>query len=819
MELLAPAGEYAAFLAAIGAGADAIYLAGSRFGARAYAGNFSAADMEQAIRYAHLRRVRVYVTVNTLLADQEAAALIEYVQELQRIGADAVIVQDLGVAALVREHTNLPIHASTQMTVTDLAGVLQAQELGIRRVVLARELSLEDIQAICAASPLDIEVFGHGALCVSYSGQCLMSSMIGGRSGNRGRCAQPCRLPYQLAEAGKPPLQLTDCGEFLLSPKDLCSLRHVSDLLLAGVHSLKIEGRMKRPEYVAAVVASYRQAIDQLENGGVVDYEQLEKRMSQVFSRGFTDAYLAGQRGAAMLSHRRPNNRGLQVGRVQQWDPAGQRVAIQLEQPLQEGDILEVWTRIGGRATLQVQGLEVNGQVVPAAYKGQQIFLPLAAPVQKQDRVFKVYDSALTAELQPFMDKEEQKIGVDIRAEAFLGQPFRVALRDEAGHEGWGKSDKVVETALRHAVTRDMVVKQLDRLGETDFQRRSLEIALDQGVMVPVSEMNKARRQAVEALMEARLATFPPLRRSSVAVVSKLRDSQRRGKGRLPQLAVRVYNLAQAEGALSGGAERILYGGEHFAGCGAWDEEYIAVWKLCRERRAGLRLVLPRAVRQEHVTAIWAARKSWEQHLPEGIVAGGLGMMYLARQWGAVPVYGDFGLNVFNQHACEELARLGLAGCTASTELTLEQLRVMCQRTSMPIAALVHGKLPLMVLENCVVGSFVGLRDGETCSHPCARGRYELIDRKGERFPVLCDQFGRSHVLNARTLVMADHLGEFCEAGVAEVRIDMPDAAAEEVRKVTSLYRRGLQSGERVRLEEVAPPQTVTRGHYFRGTE
>ena len=263
VELLAPAGNFEALKAAVEAGADAVYLAGSNFGARAYAGNFSPEELTKAVRFAHLRGVAVHVTVNTIVADSELDSLAEYLSFLNEVGVDAILVQDLGVAALAkRVAPKLILHASTQMTVHSLEGVQFLENMGFSRVVLAREMTLPEIEYICANSEAEIEIFMHGALCVCYSGQCLMSSMIGARSGNRGRCAQPCRLPYELIDENGTDLLEGKAGTYLLSPKDLNTLELLPKLIAAGVDSLKIEGRMKRPEYVAVVVETYRAALD-----------------------------------------------------------------------------------------------------------------------------------------------------------------------------------------------------------------------------------------------------------------------------------------------------------------------------------------------------------------------------------------------------------------------------------------------------------------------------------------------------------------------------------------------------------------------------
>ncbi|MFZ5647205.1 MAG: peptidase U32 family protein, partial [Bacillota bacterium] len=318
-ELLAPAGGWEAFTAAVENGADAVYLGGKMFNARQSADNFDNDDLKRAVEYAHLRGVKIYVTVNTLIADGEMEDALEFLFALHNTGADAAIIQDAGLASLARKTIpELQLHASTQMTAHNSPGVMSLLEQGFSRVVLARELSLKEISEIKKTTGADLEVFIHGALCIAYSGQCLLSSMIGGRSGNRGRCAQPCRMQYVLTDgAGSPLVNPAEAGEYLLSPRDLNISAHIPDLISAGINSFKIEGRMKRPEYVATVVRVYRSLIDRALSGDPYFVEEKqESDLAQIFNRDFTTGYFFGGQGRDMMSYKRPNNRGVRLGRV-----------------------------------------------------------------------------------------------------------------------------------------------------------------------------------------------------------------------------------------------------------------------------------------------------------------------------------------------------------------------------------------------------------------------------------------------------------------------------------------------------------------------
>jgi len=417
-ELLAPVGGKEAFRAAVQNGADAVYLGGQLFSARQYADNFDRAEMNTAIEYAHIRGVKVYVTVNTLVADSEFGELVDYLKFLHEAGVDAIIVQDPGIAMVVQELLpGLALHASTQMTIHNSSGAVSLKSLGFARVVLAREVSLREITQIKQKTGMELEVFVHGALCVSYSGQCLMSSMIGGRSGNRGRCAQPCRMEYTFVDEKKGVLaDPAKTGTHLLSPRDLNMIQYIPELAQAGIDSLKIEGRMKRPEYVAAVTRVYRDALDRYRTSPD-DYSVPEKDLkdlTQIFNRGFTTGYFFGKQGRDMMSYKRPNNRGLRLGRVTRTDWAAKMAELALEDSLHQGDGIEYWITDGGRAGVVVnrilagglQGKEAGeqaagaGKQVTEAGPGEKVWVPYTGKVKPGDRVFKTHDAELISQAE-----------------------------------------------------------------------------------------------------------------------------------------------------------------------------------------------------------------------------------------------------------------------------------------------------------------------------------------------------------------------------------------------------------------------------------
>ena len=425
-ELLAPAGGQDALVAAVQNGADAVYLGGRLFNARRGADNFDMVGLTEAVEYAHARGVKVYVTANILLADTELREAVRFLHSIYNAGADAAIVPDLGLIRLARRVVpELELHASTQMTAHNLPGVEFLRDAGLKRVVLARENDLESIRRIRELAGVQLETFVHGALCVCYSGQCLMSSLIGGRSGNRGRCAQPCRLEYRLVDdKGRGLADPGEVGEYLLSPRDLNISRHIPELIKAGIDSFKVEGRMRRPEYVATVIRIYRGLIDRALSGteyAVTEREAVE--LAQIFNRGFSTGYFFDNPGRDLMSHKRPNNRGVLLGRVKRYNHRTGCVELALEAPLRAGDGIEVWVTRGGRVGAEVCRLWIKGRETESAPAGTLVEIELKGHVRPGDRVFKTHDAELmNRALQTYASSRETLgIPLDMRVRVGVG--------------------------------------------------------------------------------------------------------------------------------------------------------------------------------------------------------------------------------------------------------------------------------------------------------------------------------------------------------------------------------------------------------------
>lgn len=824
VELLAPAGSEDSLKAAVESGADAIYLAGNFFGARAYANNFDEDGLAKAIRFAHLRGVRIHVTVNTVVNDSEIPALRKYLRFLYEAGTDAILVQDLGVARLARETVpSLPLHASTQMTVHSLAGVLALQELGFERVVLSRELSLDEIRYICANCQVEIEVFMHGALCVCYSGQCLMSSMIGGRSGNRGRCAQPCRLPYTLVdETGQDVLEGA-AGKYLLSPRDLNTIDLIPQLIDAGVSSLKIEGRMKRPEYVAAVVQTYRQAIDTCYKGTNYQVTQEERdTLAQIFNRDFTTAYLTGRPGKHMMSDRRPNNRGLLIGRVSVYDRDHRLVTIKLNGQLANGDQVDFWVKVGGRVTASVQDMtDEKGRPLQSGEAGDLVRFCVPMTVHEHDRVFKVYDGALMERTRKTFRSADpiRRIPVNAVVRAAIGKPLMLRLTDKEGHTGEALTHFIGEPARNRPLTEAIVRGQIERLGTSVYSLNTLTCSIEGSVMIPMSELNDVRRRAVEDLDEHRLAVYS----RSEQKLPKIHTNMQPLPKKASRLMVSVETIEQMRAAIETGADGILFGGDSYHHQPITPNDYQKAWGIARETGIRIDFNLPRIIRDSHQKAIENLLVSCRENFePDAIHVHNIGALSLVKNLTRLPIHADYSLIAYNLQTLEFLRDYGAAEATLSPELNIGQIRSLAANSPLPLTCIVHGKLELMVSEYCVIGSFLGGEGQNTCTHPCTKKSYALKDRKDALFPLVTDQFCHMHILNSKTLSMMPHVIEFESWGIHSLRIEAKAMNPDQIRRIVRAYQTAASfpvepdEAQKNWIQAQEGPE-VTRGHYFRG--
>ncbi len=792
-ELLAPAGSPAALIAAVNNGADAVYLGLGELNARRGAENFDLESLAEGCRFAHLRGARVYLTANVVILPEEMTDALRLIDDAWTAGIDAVIVQDLGLLRCVRETMpHVRVHASTQIDAHDPETVRVLARMGVSRVTLAREVSIVEIARIVSESPVEVESFVHGALCFSYSGQCLMSSAIGGRSANRGLCAQPCRLQYALvAEDGA---EVATPGRHLLSPRDAAGIAHLPALIEAGVAALKIEGRMKAPEYVAIVVGVYRAALDRAYSDpdayAVTPGEWA--LLEEAFSRGFTDAYLLGESGNEMMSYTRPNNRGVPVGRVAAVGEGWAEVV--LERSVDAGDTIQFWTA-RGRSAQRVGELEAGGRAGTSAPAGARVRLRTDDRVAEGDRVFRVANAAmLDAARRTFSGGaavDHRATPVEISVRLRIGQPLRIEAR--AGGVSGVAEGTAVEPARTKPVALDEVIEHVGRLGGSGYTVARWDVDLEHGAGVGFSALHKLRREALEALDAARLA--PWAGRTGVdprpPALSPARPSPSRA-----DVVVSAWDEATARACLDAGATSVLL--------------RVTSAEQPRVLPAGILPLLPRVA---HDAALELLRGWFET---PGAVAGTLGQLSAASDAGATPG-ADWVLNVTNPWSASAVADLGGRHVWASPELTGPRLADVARRSPVPVGALVYGRLELMVSEHCI------LRAVGECSRTCAtcvrrRSAWTLRDQKGYEFPVRTDASGRSHVFNAVTLDLGRALDEVLATGVASVRLEMTDESPDRAAEITAAFVSAVacvSAGGEPPVRTLVEP--ATSGHFFRG--
>jgi len=824
MELLAPAGSWEALLAAVNNGADAVYLGGPRFSARQGAPNFDRPRMEQAVRYAHGHGCKVYVTVNTLIGNQEFSAGLDYLFELASLGADAVIVQDMGLLHAARSLLpSLPIHASTQMTIHNQAGAAFLNAHGVDRIVLARELSASEIKTIHDEVPgVQLEVFVHGALCFSYSGQCLMSSLIGGRSGNRGRCAQPCRLPYHLYRDGRP-ADSVDRGQFWLSPADLCLIDYLPTLAAAGVTALKIEGRMRRPEYVAVVTNAYREVLDHLqEEPGYMPAREIKERLLGIFNRRFTTGYVAAN-DDHLMSIESPKNRGVLVGRVEEQDKS-LLTRIRLEAAVRLGDGLAIWT-----SPQQIQGvllreMKVGGVKVTEAHTGQVMEIKLDGPAFPSNPVFKTHDESLLGEArQSISSQPAPRIPVDAEVTLAPGRRMQLVLQTQS-HRVTADTRQVLQPAEKQPLTEAVLRQKIGRLGDSPFVLRDLKVTGEEcDLTVPFSDINDVRRRAA-ALLQAALQPENPhptsreeFRWSRDAFLLRTPSSPRRASR--TQLAAAVSTLEMAAQALSNGADLVYL---NINGLGS--HQRLDQKRLSRFI-AGLGSDAERIVPM--MPRIHKLGDKFDYHAQVGdgftrvMVSSWADLSWAVDK--AFLIHTDYNMNVFNSYTLRFLADQGAECICLSPELTYKQLTEFGGLSQAEL--LVYGELPLMQSQYCLIGQ-AQAPGIPTCSLPCRSGDYSLQDKHGYVFPLETDSDCRQYVFNSRALCLMEDLDRILALQPASIRIEAIRPGTERLGSIVRLYREAIDqiaTGGRPELEryrdQLAEISGVgfTKGHYYRG--
>ncbi len=815
---MSPAGYWPQLRAAIEAGADSVYFGLTHFTARAKVG-FTLTELPEVFRTLHTRGVKGFVTFNTLVFEHELAEAAHAIAAIAEAGADALIVQDAGVMRLARRVApGIELHASTQMSITDAEGVEAARELGATRVTLARELSLDEVRAIRARTDCELEIFVHGALCVAYSGQCFSSEAWGGRSANRGQCAQACRLPYEMVVDGKT-VPLGD-ARYLLSPGDLYALHHVPEIVHIGISALKIEGRYKEADYVSLVTAAYRKAVDEAWAGLPLSITPAEEvRLEQVYSRGLGDHFIAGTNHQTVVRGRAPRHRGVLVGAVVNVD-AG---AVTIDpapangvSPLKPGDGL-VFDAAGWRSP---QEEEEGGRVYAVTSRAGRLELRFGTGdvnftrIRPGDLVWRTHDPDLDKAARPYTSPAAPvaKQLVDVRVTAREGQPLEMewtVLRPDLRVRV--TSPEPLVAAQNSALTTDFLRDQIGRLGNTPYQLATLQADIEGRPFVPSSLLNRMRRDAVEGLQELQGRAAQAHVGDPQGELEALlpRPNYAGPHAQHPQLHLLVRNPEQLEAAIALEPASITL-------------DYLDLYGLkpSVDRLLGsgiaARVASPRVLKPgEGRIAEFLAR------LQCGLLVRSTGLLHALGPVAHPPLFGDFSLNAANSISTVTLLGMGLDRITPTHDLNAAQIADLARTTDASrIEAIAYQHLPVFHTEHCVFCRF--LSTGTTykdCGRPCEKHRVEVRDDSGRAHPVVADVGCRNTVFGAEGQHAAAHLQSWMEAGIRHFRLEFVHESAREVTRVTTAFTRALRgelSGEQLAQElRKGAPQGITEGSLF----
>ncbi len=820
IELLAPAGDWEAMKAAVANGADAVFFGVEKMNARARGKNFRMSELPEVMSYLHMYGVKGFVTFNILVFEEELPEAKRLVESCMDAGVDALIVQDLGLVKLIREISpDFPIHGSTQMTITSPEAVEFTKPFDIERVVLGRENNLKQIQTIGEQAKLPMEVFVHGALCVSYSGQCLTSEMWGGRSANRGECAQACRLPYDLMVDGehKP---MGDIA-YLLSPKDLAVLEIVPELIEAGVASFKIEGRLKSPEYVANVVSKYRKAIDQYFEGRDPRPSQEDVReLQQSFSRGFTYGFLKGTDNKQLVEGTFPKSRGVYLGIVKQVLKDG--VLCELQAPLKRGDGIvfdagdPTQEEEGGRVyDLRKKGTKLEGEVKAGTIE----IVPGRSDVDLRkvhvgDRIWKTNDPHLDKRLRQSYDTDKpyRTFPVHVKVKAMVGKPLMTWWTDvKTGYTLQVDSELALEWAEKRPMDEALLEEQLGRLGGTLFYLAGLDNDIQGDVILPIRELNALRRKAAEMLQEQRRK--PPIYIKREVEVYADAASRADTAKEEAKLTVLCRSLEQVKAAVTTDVEWIYA-----------DFEFIKQFPAAVEAVEGSGKKIALATPRIHMPGETGYFNNILKLNPDGILIRNTGAMYYfmkyaAEHGGNHPKFiGDFSLNIANHKTADLFVDAGCELITPSYDLNIQQMVDLLRRAdTSTIEIVIHQHLPMFHTEHCVYCTFLSEgTDYTNCGRPCEEQRASLRDRIGMSHPVRVDEGCRNTVYNAIEQSGAEYLQHFLDLGVSSYRVEFLEEDADKVLEVLDLYKRALRgevSGSQVWKQLKATNQLgVTRG-------
>lgn len=779
VELLSPVGDFDCLKAAVQNGANAVYLGAANFNARYSATNFSIEELEKAIDYAHLRNVKVFLTLNTLIKNEEFESALELANKAYELGIDSIIVQDLGLANfLIKNIPDLPIHASTQMTCHNLSGAKELEKAGFKRIVLSRELSLNEIHHITSNTSCEIEVFTHGALCISYSGQCLYSSLIGGRSGNRGKCAQGCRLPYALIENDEE----IDKG-YLLSPRDLCSLEILPELINTGITSLKIEGRMKTPEYVATVTRIYRKYIDKIYNEEpYVIEEQDKKDLLQVFNRGgFSTGHLSNEPNKELIFKDKPNNMGIYIGNVYNYNSNKGHIKLTVQEEISIGDTI-TFEREDSKYTIsELMEVESDKNIVTATPGSRVTIGRMKGNIKPGDKIYKLTSKELLNRVKDNLSQENIKNPINAVLDVHLDEPIKLQIFDDDKNKVEVVSEDKPEIAINVPITKERLEKQLNKLTDTPFYFKNIKINLDNNLFIPhISSINELRRNAIDEY--TKLLNDKYKRNLIDNLTFEYNENSINNEAEIDHKICLLLNILNTDYDYSKleNIDKLYIPLKYFHLKG-----YTNVIQLLTNK-FNTYIYLPNILKPNFKNIFKETiDKSLKQYTLKGFVISNIGYLDMLEEYRKEYEFiGNYNLNVFNN---ESINNLNVNTITISPELNKEEINSIGANSSVPTEFIVYGNLPLMTSSYCLLGK--ANKCYPDCSQKCkSDNKYYLKDRMNFLFRILPDNIQTVTTIYNSKISSID-TNEI--NNVTNFRIDILDESIEEINEIIKTVKEG----------------------------
>lgn len=795
-ELLSPCGDFECLKAAVQNGADSVYLGTSDFNARARAKNFDDETLKEAIIYAKLRNVKVHVTLNILIKNHEFEDAVKLAIKVYNLGADALIIQDLGLLEyLIKNYPEIPVHASTQMTTHNLASVKQLESMGVQRVVLSRELSINEIKNICDNTNVEIETFIHGALCICYSGQCLFSSIIGGRSGNRGLCAQPCRLPYTLMDEGN---NILDKGH-LLSPRDLNAIKYLPELIRAGVKCFKIEGRLKSPEYVGIITKFYRKYIDivldnpDLSNEQVLDiiFKELETKnentsmsdleeVTQVFNRGgFSNGHLDNTPNKELIFKDKPNNIGFYIGKIEKFNPNKGYITLKASTPLEIGDKIGI-----NSDTYTVSELMINNKNIKKSNVGDIITIGrMKGNIKTGLSVYKLQSKTLTESISPTFreDKEFRKQKLCCKLDILKNTPMKLEVYCNDANSVYynevvtATSEVIPSEAQNSPTTKEKIINQISKTGNTPFEFEDIKLELDDNLFIPVSSLNELRRNALEELMSRIIEReivnmnleFKPISNFSFVLNNKSNSTQR------INLLLNVldnnsnyYNLT--------GVDRLFIPLKYFV----LSEYSDKLKSICQTFNTYI--YMPNVLRDSIKIDFDNIVSSFKIN---GFVISAINQLDIVGKYN-LELIGNYTLNVYNTHTINFLQSKGIIETCITPELNDFDTKQLIETSSLPLELMVYGRIPFMTMNYCLLGK--SNKCYKECSRLCnSNKKFYIKDRLGLNFRIVPDNMSTITTIYNSKITSFD----YSDFNVNSVRISILDENEDQIQKIINTVK------------------------------